>query len=226
MVVFGLRYNFLDSVQFYQNLAYPLTSIIGFYLISIILFDQTKYRLPGLIFMSFILSINFYSSYKYLMKMHQFNMVYNITKDEKYAKNVMKLVSSEKNPRFAIAKGKDDYKTIYDKGIGIYLNPFIGNKINTYMPASITIFDIPLSEKIEYADMEKTWIDNSALNLFAQRHKEIKDTIDLQIHFLKENEIQFIEMAKHYEIPIKIKNIIDTIVINPRNGVRFAKIKL
>lgn len=94
------------------------------------------------------------------------------------------------------------------------------------MPASITIFDIPLSEKIEYADMEKTWIDNSALNLFAQRHKEIKDTIDLQIHFLKENEIQFIEMAKHYEIPIKIKNIIDTIVINPRNGVRFAKIKL
>lgn len=226
MVVFGLRYNFLDSVQFYQNLAYPLTSIIGFYLISIILFDQTKYRLPGLIFMSFILSINFYSSYKYLMKMHQFNMVYNITKDEEYAKNVMKLVSSEKNPRFAIAKGKDDYKTIYDKGIGIYLNPFIGNKINTYMPASITIFDIPLSEKIEYADMEKTWIDNSALNLFAQRHKEIKDTIDLQIHFLKENEIQFIEMAKHYEIPIKIKNIIDTIVINPRNGVRFAKIKL
>ena len=74
--------------------------------------------------------------------------------------------------------------------------------------------------------MEKTWKENSALNLFAQKHKEIKDTLDLQIHFLKENKIQFIEMAKHYEIPSEIKKIIDTMVINPRNGVRFAKIKL
>ena len=225
IIVFGLRYNFLDAIQFYQNLAYPITGILGFYLISQILFTQTNNKLIGFIIVFLLIFVNIYSSSIYINKMHQFNMVYNITRDKKYVQEVMKLVATEKKPRFAIAKGKDDYKTIYDKGIGIYLNPFIGNKINTYMPASITVFDIPLSEKVEYAEMEKIWITNSALNLYAQKHKLEKDTINLQIQFLKDNKIQFLEMAKNYKIPSAINEIIDTLVINPRNGVRFAKIK-
>lgn len=225
MIIFGLRYNYLDSIQFYQNLAYPLTGILGFYLISQILFDETKYKPIGFIFVFFILSVCFYSSSIYINKMHQFNMVYNISRDEKYVQEIMKLTATEKLPRFAIAKGKADYKTIYDKCIGNYLNPFIGNKFNTYMPVSITVFDIPLSEKVEYAEMEQSWIDNSAFNLYIQKHKSEKDTINLEIQFMKDNGIQFIEMGKHYVIPTQIKNIIDTIILNPRNGVRFAKIK-
>ena len=74
--------------------------------------------------------------------------------------------------------------------------------------------------------MQKTWKENSTLKLFTQKHKEIKDNLDLQIHFLKENKIQFIEMAKHYEIPYEIKKIIDTMLINHRNRIVFTKIKL
>ena len=225
MVVFGLRYNYLDSIQFYQNLAYPLTGILGFYYLCEILFTEIKYKTISRAFVLILLVFNLYSSFQYLKKMHEFNMVYNISKDKKYVNEVMHLVSTEKNPRFAVAKGKADYKTIYDKAYTNTLNPFIGNKINTYMPTSITVFDIPLSEKVEYAEMEKTWIDNSALNFYIQKHKQEKDTTKLQIQFLKANKIQFLEMAKNYKIPSEINEIIDTMVINERNGVKFAKIK-
>ena len=66
---------------------------------------------------------------------------------------------------------------------------------------------------------------NSALNFYIQKHKQEKDTTKLQIQFLKANKIQFLEMAKNYKIPSEINEIIDTMVINERNGVKFAKIK-
>jgi hypothetical protein len=213
-----------DGAQLWYNTFYPIVGTFCCLFLAFILINKFKSR--NYLIIIGLIGLNLYLNNPLKAKcptvVNQKPRI-SLNNQEAFYKKLNEKINKRKDPKIAFLKDFN-HANVFGKNPFTPIFPNNATYTKNYFPICLSVYNIPNSKDSIIKIMENNSISNTIFYKFTELEKRngTYSTIeDNQLKFIKEHKIDFIEVDKNTELPIKIDKLIKQKIVNPITGDKF-----